>query len=75
MNLDLIPNIKHLKSNNFFLLAGPCAIESEDINVGGMDTLNIYIGGFDLISKYAIGAGIIVLLIAPLLKKLMGNIH
>ena len=51
------------------------AIESEDINVGGMDTLNIYIGGFDLISKYAIGAGIIVLLTAPLLKKLMGNIH
>jgi len=51
------------------------AIESEDINVGGMDTLNIYIGGFDLISKYAIGVGIIVLLTAPLLKKLMGNIH
>ena len=31
MNLDLIPNIKHTKSNNFFLLAGPCAIESEDM--------------------------------------------
>jgi len=31
MNLDLIPNIKHLNSNNFFLLAGPCAIESEDM--------------------------------------------
>ena len=31
MNLDLIPNIKHLKSNNFFLLAGPCAIETEDM--------------------------------------------
>ena len=31
MNLDLIPNIKHTNSGNFFLLAGPCAIESEDM--------------------------------------------
>ncbi len=31
MNLDKIPNLKHLNSNNFFLLAGPCAIESEDM--------------------------------------------
>ncbi len=29
MNLNVIPNIKHTNSNNFFLLAGPCAIESE----------------------------------------------
>lgn len=31
MNLDLIPNIKHTKSGNFFLLAGPCAIEGEEM--------------------------------------------
>ena len=31
MNLDLIPKLKHTSSNNFFLLAGPCAIEGEDI--------------------------------------------
>ena len=31
MDLSLIPNIKHSKSNNFFLLAGPCAIEGEDM--------------------------------------------
>ncbi len=31
MNLSLIPNIKHTNSNNFFLLAGPCAIEGEDM--------------------------------------------
>ncbi len=29
MNLDLIPNIKHTQSENFFLIAGPCAIEGE----------------------------------------------
>lgn len=29
MNLDLIPQLKHTSSNNFFLLAGPCAIEGE----------------------------------------------
>ena len=31
MNLDLIPKLKHTTSNNFFLLAGPCAIEGEDM--------------------------------------------
>jgi len=31
MTLEQIPNIKHTTSNNFFLLAGPCAIESEDM--------------------------------------------
>ena len=31
MNLSVIPKIKHTTSNNFFLLAGPCAIEGEDM--------------------------------------------
>ena len=31
MNLSVIPNIKHAKSTNFFLLAGPCAIEGEEM--------------------------------------------
>lgn len=31
MKLDLIPRIKHTESNNFFLLAGPCAIEGEEM--------------------------------------------
>jgi len=31
MDLALIPNLKHLSSNNFFLLAGPCAIEGEEM--------------------------------------------
>ena len=31
MNLNLIQNIKHASSNNFFLLAGPCAIEGEEM--------------------------------------------
>ena len=29
MKLNLIPQLKHLESGNFFLLAGPCAIEGE----------------------------------------------
>ncbi|QSS97422.1 3-deoxy-8-phosphooctulonate synthase [Psychroflexus sp. ALD_RP9] len=29
MDISVIPNIKHTQSNNFFLLAGPCAIENE----------------------------------------------
>ena len=31
MKLDLIPRIKHTDNNNFFLLAGPCAIEGEEM--------------------------------------------
>ena len=31
MNLQHIPKIKHLDSGNFFLLAGPCAIEGEEM--------------------------------------------
>lgn len=31
MQLNLIPKIKHTDSDNFYLLAGPCAIESEDM--------------------------------------------
>lgn len=31
MQLSKIPHIKHLDADNFFLLAGPCAIENEDM--------------------------------------------
>lgn len=31
MNLKNIPQIKHTNSGNFFLLSGPCAIESEEM--------------------------------------------
>jgi len=31
MQLERIPQLKYTNSNNFFLLAGPCAIESEDM--------------------------------------------
>jgi len=31
MKLEHIPKIKHISSNNFFLLAGPCAIEGEEM--------------------------------------------
>ena len=31
MNLQEIPNLKHINSDNFFLLAGPCAIEGEEM--------------------------------------------
>lgn len=31
MQLDRLPKVKHTNSNNFFLLAGPCAIEGEDM--------------------------------------------
>jgi POT family proton-dependent oligopeptide transporter len=36
------------------------AIESTDVNVGGLQTLAIYTDGFGLIAKYALGAGLVV---------------
>ena len=48
MKLTNIPKIKHTDSNNFFLLAGPCAIEGEEMAlriaekiIGITDKLNI----------------------------------
>ena len=31
MNIHNIPQIKHTDSGNFFLLAGPCVVETEEI--------------------------------------------
>jgi 2-dehydro-3-deoxyphosphooctonate aldolase (KDO 8-P synthase) len=31
MHLNQIPQIKHIESGNFFVLAGPCAIEGEEM--------------------------------------------
>lgn len=31
LDLDRIPHLKHLDANSFFLIAGPCAIEGEDM--------------------------------------------
>jgi len=51
------------------------AIESTDQNVGGLQTLDTYIGGFDLIAKYALGASVIVFLLSPILRRMMGKVH
>lgn len=51
------------------------AIESSESTISGFQSLDIYISGFDLIAKYAIGTGLLVLLAAPFIKKLMGNVH
>ncbi|MEP4946716.1 MAG: oligopeptide:H+ symporter, partial [Flavobacteriaceae bacterium] len=51
------------------------AIESTDSNVGGLDTLGVYLDGFRLIAIYALVAGVVVLIFGPLMKRLMGNIH
>ena len=51
------------------------AIESTDVNVGGLETLSTYTNGFHLIAMYSLGAGAIVILFSPLMKKLMGNVH
>lgn len=68
-----------LSSSYAFQLVGfigkQLAIESNSNTIGGFDSLNIYIDGFELIAKYALGAGIIVILFAPVLNRLMGKVH
>lgn len=56
-------------------IAKKLSVESSDANVGGLETLSIYIDGFELVAQYALVAGIMVLVFSPLMKKLMGNIH
>ncbi len=51
------------------------AIESTDANVNGFETLSVYTDGFMLIAKYSLGAGLLVILASPLIKRLMGNVH
>jgi POT family proton-dependent oligopeptide transporter len=43
--------------------------------INPLDTLSVYTDGFSLIAMYSLGAGAIVLLFSPLMKKLMGNVH
>ncbi|MCO6357285.1 peptide MFS transporter [Roseivirga pacifica] len=51
------------------------AIESTNGNVSGFETLGVYTDGFNLIAQYSVGAGIVVLILGPLMKKLMGDVH
>lgn len=51
------------------------SVDSADKNVGGFDSLGIYTDGFHLIAMYAGGAALITLILAPILRKLMGNVH
>jgi POT family proton-dependent oligopeptide transporter len=51
------------------------AIESDNADIRGFESLDTYIGGFELIAEYALGAAVIVLVTAPLMKRLMGNVH
>ena len=68
-----------LSSSYAFQLVGfigkQLAVESSDKQVDNADSLTIYIEGFELISMYAIGVGVIVLILAPFLNKLMGDVH
>ena len=68
-----------LSSSYAFQLVGfigkQLAVESSGTGVSGLISLPIYIEGFSLISNYALGAGVIVLLLAPFLNKLMGDVH
>ena len=66
-----------LSSSYAFQLVGfigkQLAVESSDKQVNNADSLTIYIEGFEFISMYAVGAGIVVLILAPLLEQVNGG--
>ncbi len=49
--------------------------EGDSAAAGGLQTLELYTDGFMLIAQYSIGAGVLVLLFSPLMKRLMGDVH
>ena len=51
------------------------SVEGDSATAGGMQTLELYTDGFMLIAQYSLGAGVLVLLFSPLMKRLMGDVH
>ena len=51
------------------------SVEGDSAAAGGMQTLELYTEGFMLIAQYSLGAGVLVLLFSPLMKRLMGDVH
>jgi len=51
------------------------SVEGDSAAAGGLQTLDLYTDGFMLIAQYSLGAGVLVLLFSPLMKRLMGDVH
>jgi len=51
------------------------SVEGDSAAAGGLQTLELYTDGFMLIAQYSLGAGVLVLLFSPLMKRLMGDVH
>ena len=79
--LGFLMGVWFLSSTYAFQIVGfigkKLAVENDmdEVAVNGVNSLHVYADGFGLIAKYAIGASVIMLLLAPLLKRWMGNIH
>ena len=79
--LGFLMGVWFLSSTYAFQIVGfigkKLAVENDmdETAVSGVNSLHVYADGFGLIAKYAIGASVIMLLLAPLLKRWMGNIH
>ncbi len=79
--LGFLMGVWFLSSTYAFQIVGfigkKLAVESnmKGESVDGLNSLHVYADGFGLIAKYAIGASLLILLLAPLLKRWMGNVH
>ncbi|UXX78911.1 oligopeptide:H+ symporter [Reichenbachiella carrageenanivorans] len=52
------------------------AINTKDMSeASGMDSLQIYIEGFEKIGLFGLGLGVVALVLAPFLKRLMHEVH
>jgi POT family proton-dependent oligopeptide transporter len=54
-------------------LAVENSLDTDTIN--RLNSLHVYADGFGIIAKYALGASLLILLLAPLLKRWMGSVH
>ena len=79
--LGFLMGVWFLSSTYAFQIVGfiakKLAIEnsSNAKTVDAINSLLIYTEGFRLIAAYAIGASFLILILAPILKKWMGNVH
>jgi POT family proton-dependent oligopeptide transporter len=51
------------------------AIEGQGEEIQGLESLSTYIGGFEYIAQYAIGAAVIVFILGPIMTKWSQNVH
>ncbi|MEO9966634.1 MAG: oligopeptide:H+ symporter [Reichenbachiella sp.] len=58
------------------LIGRTMAINTDDVSeASGLESLNVYVQGFEQIGTFGLGLGLLALVLAPFMKKLMHEVH